>query len=508
MTESIIYDYIIIGSGFGGSVAAHKLAHGGAKTLLLERGPWRDTDPVKKKGIANRSPLPAGKYFYRYLVRNFSAPFLPRSGIRLNPNGLFDIHYDRDMTLICTSGVGGGSHAYSAMNTLPQVEHYWQNILGEDGGNRMIEHYQWMMGVMGSRPVQASDQVPNFIGSQSLNSEHFVADESVDQPAMGVNHDPDLLPYENNSFFGSQTGAKTTLDVALIEPAIKKGLSVYAEHECMSIHREEQGYRIHAYDHRQGRYRFFKARQVILAAGTLNSLKILYRSRDMGGVTGMPALGANFAGNGDFPAWWRRDTQGQDMTKGTPCHGRFELKDYENCPTMTSYGLNGLNQIPMPEWMRKRLRPMSLLVSMGADEANGFISWRRGRLAVHYIRFMNPVLRRIAGAFREVAKRSNAPVVFSDRHLMTVHPLGGARCGADIETSVVNLQGEVHDNPGLYVVDASALPAAPGSPPSMTIAAWSAHVCDALLNSRKVLKRTRTKQQVSEKSSKIVQVTL
>ncbi|MEZ5506304.1 MAG: GMC oxidoreductase [Gammaproteobacteria bacterium] len=82
-----------------------------------------------------------------------------------------------------------------------------------------------------------------------------------------------------------------------------------------------------------------------------------------------------------------------------------------------------------------------------------------------------------------------------------MHPLGSARCGKDRRDSVVNLQGEVHDHPGLFVVDASALPAAPGSPPSMTIAAWSAHVCDGLqaapVNSRR---HTVTQQTVQETS--------
>jgi cholesterol oxidase len=40
----------------------------------------------------------------------------------------------------------------------------------------------------------------------------------------------------------------------------------------------------------------------------------------------------------------------------------------------------------------------------------------------------------------------------------------------------------VHDNPGLFIADASALPAAPGVPPSMTIAAWAGHLAMSLVS--------------------------
>ncbi|MEZ5506303.1 MAG: hypothetical protein R3F38_10125 [Gammaproteobacteria bacterium] len=119
------------------------------------------------------------------------------------------------------------------------------------------------------------------------------------------------------------------------------------------MHRRPQhnDYRLDVFDHGNNRHRFFTAGKVLLAAGTLNTVKLLYRSRDVGGLSGMPALGMGFGGNGDFPALWLRDMGKTDMTLGTPCHGRFALRDYPDCPNLTSYGLNGLDQIPLPGWL-------------------------------------------------------------------------------------------------------------------------------------------------------------
>jgi cholesterol oxidase len=58
--------------------------------------------------------------------------------------------------------------------------------------------------------------------------------------------------------------------------------------------------------------------------------------------------------------------------------------------------------------------------------------------------------------------------------------------GSDIATAVVDADGEVFDNPGLFVADAAALPAEPGGPPSLTIAAWADHVA-----TRFVARRTK-----------------
>lgn len=499
------YDVIVIGSGFGGAVAAATLTRAGQRVLLLERGPWRDTRPVRMAGIDERSPLPYGRHFYTHLLHRLAAPWTPARGWCLNRRGLFDIHQSSDMTLVCANGVGGGSHVYSAMNTRPAQSHYWDGHVHGITSAAMEEHYQWMLRTMGARAPQDSDAIPNFTGSRYAGSEHFIADQ---QPAMSVRMDKDAADFCNNSFFGSENGAKATLDRILLLPAMEQGLEIRARHECLSLWQQPQGYRLEVLDQRDNTIRQLSAARVVLAAGTLNTLRLLFRSRALGGLRGMPALGLGFGGNGDVPAYWALNEDGADFSTGTPCHGRFALRDpHSGGPAtlpgclpadLTTYGLNGIARIPMPAFLRRRLQRDLILVGMGADNADGVAEWHKGRLTFRYLQGNNPVLASVYAHLDEVARRSQRPVHFRRRSPLTVHPLGGARLAPSSTQGVVDARGEVYGHCGLFIADASALPAAPGTPPSMTIAAWSRHVALGISQAGVTPARQRSRRQQTQ----------
>lgn len=479
------YDVIVIGSGFGGSVAASTLVNAGQRVLLLERGPWRDTRPVRMAGIDKRSPLPQGRHFYSHLLHRLALPWTKGNGIRMNRHGLFDIHLSADMSVICSSSVGGGSHVYSAMNTRPAKSDYWDGHSQHISSSDMEAHYQWMIATMGARQPTADDNIPNFTGTAFRDSKDFIADDSVGQPAMSVRMEGDPDDWQNNSFLGSQSGSKATLDQRLLLPAIGQGLEIRALHECLAIWRTPNGYRLDVQDHQRKQIINLTSHRVVLAAGTLNTLRLLFHSRDVGGLKGMQALGRGFGGNGDVPAWWPLNSE-QNLSSGTPCHGRFALRANDSDQAMTlpgclpvdltRYGVNGIEQIPLPARIRQRLQRDLIVVGMGADNANGVARWHKGRLSFRYLQESNPILASVYAHLAEVGRRSGSALRFMRNRPLTVHPLGGARLADHSESGVVNGFGEVHDHPGLFIADAAALPAAPGTPPSMTISAWARHV--------------------------------
>ena len=472
------HDIIVIGSGFGGATLAARLVAAGARVTLLERGPWRDTDAIRAASISDRAALPAGKHFFSHALRRVSASRLPGGQINLHRDGLFDLHYDRQLSMLCSSGVGGGSHVYSAMNVRP-VDGYWNGHHDNVCSDALGPHYDWILKQMSSRTAASSSAlVPNNIVTDSRRPA-WMNVAGVRQPEIGFRFGDGR--FSNNSFFGSQDNSKVTLDEHLLLPLLDRGLNVRDRHEVRDICQTEQGFRLTVMDHKHNRVRTLLARRVVLAAGTLNTLKLLFASRAHGSLRGMPALGLGIGGNGDVPAYWACNEAGRDFSLGTPCHGRFTLD--HDATDLTRYGLNGVDHIPMPSSLRARLKRDLVLVGMGTDSGDGIARWQNGKLSLQYRQQNSPVLADIYRAFDRISALSGKKVHFLRSRPLTVHPFGGARLGQNSASSVINARGEVHDIPGLFVADGSALPAAPGVPPSMTIAAWAGYVAAQLASS-------------------------
>ena len=466
---------LVIGSGFGGAVAAAKLTDAGFPVTMLERGPWRDTEATRAAGVERRAPLPAGRKFLSRITRRINAPCLPARGLNLHREGYLDIHYERDFTAVCSSNVGGGSHVYTAMNVKPD-DSFWDGTHPQLSDAGMAAHYDWAMAMMGAR-IPPTEGVPNNIASDRAKPEWMITDD-VPQPPVAFRFD---RSYANNSYFGSRDNSKVTLDERLLLPAIAKGLVLRDRQEVIDIARCPRGYRVTAIDGHSGAHRTMTAARVILAAGALNTLKLLFASRSNGSLKGMAALGLGIGGNGDLIGYWPLNDKGRDYSLGTPCHGRFRLPGRGVQPLLTRFSFNGVDGIPMPGALRARLKRDVLLVGMGRDRANGVARWQDGRLKIAYSAEANPVLGELHDAYAEMSRRSGRKVYAFRNRTITVHALGGARVSADPAAGVVDGNGEVHGLPGLFVADGSALPGAPGVPPSMSIAAWSAHVATGLI---------------------------
>ena len=116
---------------------------------------------------------------------------------------------------------------------------------------------------------------------------------------------------------------------------------------------------------------------------------------------------------------------------------------------------------------------------MGADSGSATVTCDGGRLHVAYDQRAEPIYDEVRAAFRELAAETGDRT-WAIGKPFTVHQAGGCGVGTDASRGVVDHCGEVHGNPGLFVADGAALPAALSAPPSVTIAAWAHHVADGI----------------------------
>jgi len=489
---------IVIGSGFGGSVVAARLAEAGVKVTLLERGPWWDTVPTRSMNIERRTPFPRGWRLYTNSVRTVNQRHLPGGRMTTNRKGLFELFYSKGMEVICSSGVGGGSHVYSAVHRRPALEDYWNGHHEGLSEETMAEHNAAFLTRMGSSTPGPHNRPPHIAAERYHNDPHFEAaipnaevrvgfllPEDPDKPKkiiteFGLERLQTDYRSDDHGFLGSPSGAKSTLDVCYLAPAMKKGLVVRDLCEVLAITRSSElggRYRVDFVDHGRHAKEAFHADNVIVAAGTMNTLRILLQSRDtVGGLQGMPNLGKRFSGNGDMRGFWDLNEQGADFTTGLPSKGGVMLRDGPE--PRVAIGRNNMPSIdayPFPRAFRERLKRGHVVSGMGIDAMDGVISLKNGKLDIDFDPENSPIYRRIFDTMAEMSRISGRKIYVGKRP-STVHPTGGACVGDISKGGVVDAGGEVHDNLGLFVSDSAALPAPTGAPPTQTIAAWAENV--------------------------------
>jgi cholesterol oxidase len=315
------YDAVVIGSGFGGSVMALRLAAAGRSVLLLERG--RRYPP----GSFPRSPYRMGRALWD-----------PSEGLY----GMFSVwSFDR-LGAIVSSGLGGGSLIYA--NVLLRKDPEWFVDEDAEDGERwpiryedLQPHYDEAERMLGAQtypfdaePYASTPRTRAFHGAAvRLGWRPFFPPLAVTfatggrAPAIGEPiHEP---PGRENLHrmarttcrlcgecdIGCNYGAKNTLDYNYLSEAAHAGAEIRDRCEVRELeHRDGGGYVVRFVEHDlglEGRphdtsalpLHEVGATRVVLAAGTLGTTYLLLRNRQrLGGR--WPALGSRFSGNGDL----------------------------------------------------------------------------------------------------------------------------------------------------------------------------------------------------------------
>ena len=517
MTVSTDFDWIIIGSGFGGSVSALRLSEKGYRVAVLEAG----------RRYADHEYAESSWQLRRWL-------WAPSLGLR----GIFRLTPFRDIFIASGTAVGGGSAVYA--NTLYRAktaffDHpQWRDLA--DWARELAPHYATAERMLGVQTVPFDSAAQTLL---KATADHFGVADTFTRTPVGVffgaagEEVPD--PYFDGAgpprtgctrcgscMVGCREGAKNTLLKNYLWFAERRGATIFPEHAVVDVRPigaadGGEGYvvtteRPGAWFRRQRRT--FTARGVVFAAGALGTGELLAslkhggslprisdRLGDLVRTNSESILAVSLPDDASKP--WA------DVAISASIH-----PDDDTHIELCTYGRHGdaisLLQAPLTGDGSRLTRPLMLawqflrhpvrslgtlwpvgwsrrsliiLVMQSSDNAMAFRARRRwlGRgvriVTAQDAAKPNPTYIPLANATAEFLARhtggvAQSSVLESAANIpTTAHILGGAVIGADALRGVLDRDHHVFGYVNMLVVDGSAMPANPGVNPSLTITA-------------------------------------
>jgi cholesterol oxidase len=498
----VTLDAIVVGSGFGGSVCAARLAQRGLRTLILERGPW--WGPLQRdRAATDRRELPRGPLGVRKLVRNLRVARRGRRRERVyHVDGLLEGHRFEHLMSVTASGVGGGSHIYTAVLEEPDAA-FFDAFPPEITAGELRPYFDRVREMLRPRPVPTPPEKDR-VFAQAVADAGLPPSEYADL-AIAWGRDPAhpetvlnaasveqrSSTFTGDAFVGCQDGSKTTLDLTYVPWALRHGAELRPLCEVLAIGRGAGGgYTVRYRDHRSGQTHEASARRLVLAAGGLNTQRLLFDARDgHGGLPDLPAtLGRRFSPNADFGALLWRTAVLHDSSYGPSFGALSRIRGADGLRFVLGEVGIPVEALPLPGLLRSLLRSSTLLFCMGRDASAGTIGFDGVGLTTSARRSLDPALyAEMESAMMRVARHYHPRRTWAGfltgrdpDGLFTVHPLGGCAMGRTAEEGFTDHVGQVFGHPGLFVADGSLYPRSPGIPPSMTIAALAERQADLM----------------------------
>jgi cholesterol oxidase len=518
------FDFIVIGSGFGGSVTAHRLVEKGYKVAVIEMGRrWTPENLPSTNWLLHR-------WFWR-----------PKLALR----GFFNMRFFKHVTILHGCAVGGGSITY-ASTLLRPPDKVWE--MGSWAGlsnwkAEMPKHYDnasRMLGVVENNILGPADHL------LKKAADAFGVGSTFYRTKVGIFEGPEgeaggkIFP---DPFFGGEGperttcnacggcmvgcrfGAKNTLDKNYLYLAEKHGAQVFAETKVVDVKPLDgmpdgsRGYEVHTVDSmawlRKGRRRL-TCRNVVFAASALGSTELLFRLKEKGSLPAISdELGKHIRTNSESLIGLRIPGYRDDLSTGVAIgsgiyideHTHIEAVRYPNgsdamsflCTILTG-GSPGSSRVAL--WLRNLavsllrhplktwqvLRPFGwareciILLCMQALDSHIDMGWERtwfspfrkvlvsrGEKVPTYIPRANEFAEKFARMAGGTAVSMVGEILFDVPG--TAHCLGGCVIAESAAEGVVDNRHRVFGYENMYVCDGSVVAANLGVNPSLTITA-------------------------------------
>ncbi len=518
------FDFIVIGSGFGGSVSAHRLTQKGYRVAVMEMGRrWSPDDLPRTSWSLHR-------WFWR-----------PKLGLR----GFFNMRFFRHVTILHGCAVGGGSITF-ASTLLPAPDKVWDNESWRDLApwrSEMPQHYQSasrMLGVVQNRILGPADRLlQRAAQAAGVGHSFYPTSVAIFEPPPGEQGGrtfPD--PYFGGEgperttctacggcMMGCRHGAKNTLDLNYLYLAEKHGARVYPETKVVDVKPLSgvsdgaSGYEVHTLCSTswiRRRPRRFTCRGVVFSASALGTMELLFHLKEKGSLPAISAsVGKHVRTNSESLIGVRVPGCKDDLSKGVAIGSGIYIDEHTHIEavrypagsdtmsllaTMLTGGRPGRTRIlhwlanvarslVLHPWKTLRLfrpwgwaRESVILLCMQALEGHIEMRWERpwfwpfrkflvsrGNKVSTYIPQANEFAEKFASLTGGTAMSMLPEILFDVPG--TAHCIGGCVMAKSPDRGVVDPRHRVFGYRNMYICDGSVVAANLGVNPSLTITA-------------------------------------
>ena len=498
------FDVVIIGSGFGGSVAALRLTEKGYKVLVLEAGArFEDKDFAKNS----------------YDLKKFL--FFPKLGLL----GIQRIDMLKNVLVMSGAGVGGGSLVYANTLYRPPSKFFttgsWANMANwEELLKPYFDQAERMLGVETNPFYSPSDEALRKAATSMGFGESFKmaslgihfgeSGKQVKDPYFG-GAGPDRTGCINcgECMTGCRHGAKNTLVKNYLYLAEQAGAKVMPLTKVVNIEETAPGYRLTVETSNKifSKKQTISVPQVVVAAGALGTAKLLHSVRQKGNLQGIShTLGELSRTNSESLLGVVARTKATDFSQGSAITSSvFPDEDTHIEPvrygkgsgfmgllqSVAASGKNGqdptflrllwvtmTNLHKLPNFYNLRSWPERTLILLVMQSRDNSLTtyWKRrltskqghGEKNPAWVPIGHEVARKLA---KDIDGTAGAVVGEPFGIPLTAHFLGGAVIAENAEGGVVDGYLRVFGQPGLHILDGSTLSANPGVNPSLSITA-------------------------------------
>lgn len=505
------YDYIIIGSGFGGSVSALRLAEKGHSVLVIEKGKWyKDKEfPKTNWNLKRWMWLPSLKLF-----------------------GILKLTFFRHITILSGVGVGGGSLVYA--NTLPKPKSQffnhgsWAELT--DWETELNPHYETAWRMLGATQNEmmgeAEDAMKELAIKIGKEDKYFSPKVAVYFGEKGREVDDPYFEGKGPTrtgciacgacMTGCRYNAKNTLDKNYLHLAQQLGVEILAENEVQDIIPigEEDGSEGYLITFSKSTKFFSSAKSVtgngiIFSGGVLGTVPLLLKLKSSSLPHLSDKVGDDIRSNNESLMLNVTLDRKRDFSKGISIGSMIELNENSHLePVKYGSGSGFWRLMMMPAISEKNffLRIIKLLLTPLSDPIRWFRVWFVDNFAKRssvllFMQHVDSKLRFKKGTFgmKSTLSSGAAPSAFiPEAHEMaskhakltnsktvamltetltgipsTAHILGGAVMGANTDEGVIDKDNKVFGYENMYVCDGSMISANPGVNPSLSITAIS-----------------------------------